>query len=131
MPARNPFSGVSALSVGLDHVEPERRDGLDHRRDLAPALVAEGVDGTGDRRRQLLAIDQAGVLQLAKPVGQQVGRDAGQLGAQVAVPAGASDELAQDQQRPSLAEHVEALGDRAVLLVAPWHGNNSTTQTSI
>ena len=105
--------------VGLDHVQAEHRDRLDYRRDLEPAIVAEGVDGARDRRRQLLAIDEASLLQLAKPVGQQVGGDAGQLAAQVTVAAGAADELAQDQQRPSLAQHVEAERDRTVLLVTP------------
>ena len=73
--------------------------------------------------------DETGLFQLAEPVGQQVGGDAGQLGAQVAVAAGAADQLAQDQQRPPLAQHVEAPGDRAVLVVAlpAGHGNNSTT----
>jgi len=50
-----------------------------------------------------------------------------ELSAQVTVAARPTDQLAQDQQRPSLAEHIEAFGDRAVLLVAPWHGNNLTT----
>ena len=35
----------------LDHVQPERCDGLNDGRDFAPALVAEGVDGAGDRWR--------------------------------------------------------------------------------
>ena len=133
MPARNPFNGVSALSSGSTMSSPNVAMAWMTGGTLRQPSSRQRVDGAGDRRRQLLAVDEPGVLQLAQPVGQQVGGDAGQLGAQVTVAAGAADELAQDQQRPSLAEDVQAEGDGAVLLVTPlgWHGNNSTTQTSI
>src|SRR6202040_4416998 len=115
----------------LQEVQAERRDSPDHRQHFYPANLGEGVDGTGDGRRQLAALHQPGGLEFAQPVGEQVGGDTRQGHAQVGVTAGAADELAQDQQRPALAEHVEALGDRTVLVVSPGHTTNYSRETRI
>jgi hypothetical protein len=54
--------------------------------------------------------------------------DAGKVPPQVGEPLIADDELAQDEQRPAVAQHVEGAGDRAVLLVvADGCGHASTS----
>ena len=63
-------------------------------------------------------------MQLLESLGEQIGCDAGQLSAQVAVATGSADQLAQDQQRPPLAQDVEPTGDRAVLVVVPAGGHS-------
>jgi hypothetical protein len=67
---------------------------------------------------QLLLLHQAGLLEVAQPVGQQVGGNAGQVGAQVGEATAPEGELAQDEQGPAVADDVERGGDSAVLVVA-------------
>ncbi|MDT5355966.1 MAG: hypothetical protein QOJ56_4498 [Mycobacterium sp.] len=70
-----------------------------------------------DRWGQLGAFDDASPFEFVKALGQQICRDARQLRTQVAVAARTSDELAHDQQCPTLTEHVEPIGNRTVLVV--------------
>ena len=84
-----------------------------------PPVVAEGVDGPCDRCRQLGAFDDASPFEFVKALGQKICRDARQLRTQVAIAARTSDELAQDQQCSAFTEHVQPIGDRTVLAVAP------------
>jgi hypothetical protein len=58
------------------------------------------------------------VFEVAQSFGEQVGGDAGQCRAEVGEPLLSERELAQDQQRPAVADAVERGGDPAVLLVA-------------
>ena len=110
----------------VEPVEPKPRDALQDRQHPLPAHVAECVHGAPDGRRQVGAIDEPGVLQFLEPLGQKIGCDAGQLVAKIPVAARTADQLAQDQQRPPLAQHVEPACDRAVLVVVPaeWHHAN-------
>src|ERR1700678_238097 len=118
----------------VDRVQPVQakpRDALQDGQDSLPARVAERVDGAPNRGRQVGALDQPIVLELFEPLSEQIGRDAGQLGAQIAVAAGPSDQLAQDQQCPSLTQDVEPAGDRAVLVVVPGSHDASLTNADI
>jgi hypothetical protein len=73
------------------------------------AGVAEPVHGTRNRRRQLGAIHQAHVFQFLESLGEQIGRDAWQLGAKTTVAARSAEQLTPDQQRPPLTGDVEPL----------------------
>ena len=69
--------------VRHDHVEPERRDRLHHRQHLAPARLAEGVDGP----RDWVAVaprDRPG----RRPRAREAGRPAGWWRCRAAVRAG-------------------------------------------
>src|SRR5690349_24172050 len=70
------------------------------------------------RRCGLLAPDESRSLELAEAVREQVGGDAGQPVLQVGVPARALQEQFPDhQQGPAVPDHVQGLGDRAVLAI--------------
>ena len=64
-----------------------------------------------------LAPDDAGRLEVAEPVGEQVGRQPRQAGSQVAVPGRADEELAHDEEVPPVTHRVEGAGEPAVLAV--------------
>ena len=81
--------------------------------------IAKGVHGARDRRCQVGAVDEPSVLQLLESLGEQIGRNTGQLDAQVTVATRSADQLAQDQQCPPLAQYVEPARDRTVLVVVP------------
>ena len=92
------------------------QDGLE-----APALVGQLVDGPRRRRRQLAAGHEATVLHLAESRGQEVRGDAGEGPIEVGETGGAGQQLADDQQRPALADDVECLSHGAVLAVRAFH----------
>jgi len=117
---REPVAADRVFGLLLGHQrEPPLGQGLEHGLELAAAR-GQAKEGGGDRRRRVLAHDHAGVLELAQPLGEQVAGDPGQPVAQVGVPARpAQRELADDQQRPAVADHVERFRDRAVLVVGP------------
>ena len=56
-------------------------------------------------------------LQLLEPRRQDVARDAGQPRGELAVAARPDEQVADDEQRPALADQLEGLGDAAVLPV--------------
>jgi hypothetical protein len=60
---------------------------------------------------------------MAKPIRQQVRGDPWQRVAEVGVPAVTGEQLAQDQQRPPLADDVEGASECAELPVGT-HGSN-------
>src|SRR5207248_6630140 len=83
----------------------------------------EPEDGRCDRRRSRLPRHDAGPLEVAQAIGEQVGRYAGQAMEQVGVAAAAAQQqLADDQQIPAIADHVERPRDGAVLAVGPHAG---------
>ena len=90
---------------------------LEHRPQLPPA-GGEPEQGGRDRRRRRLPGDDAVLLQLAEPFGEQVGGDPGQPVLQVGVARPVGDEqLAHDEQRPSIAHQVERPGHGAELVI--------------
>ena len=91
---------------------------VEHRPQL-PACLGQAVQGRGDGRRGVAALDQARRLEITDPVGEQVARDSGQAVLQVGVPARAPDqELPDDQERLPVADNIQRPGDRAILTVA-------------
>src|SRR5664279_1887634 len=82
--------------------------------------LGEFVHGHDRRRRQGAFDDDAGILQVSQSRGEQVARYAGQTVQQVAVAAGSQRQFADDQETPSLADHVERPGEGAELSI-PLH----------
>jgi hypothetical protein len=70
-------------------------------------------------RAAAIALDDAVLFEVAKPVGQQVGGYARKAFLEIAVTAGTSEELAHDEQGPPISHDVEAPSDRTVLAVGP------------
>jgi len=60
-------------------------------------------------------------FEVAKPVGQQIRRDAGQAFTELAVPRRSHQKLADNQQIPPVAHHIEGPGKSAVLTVVSTH----------
>src|SRR5829696_5193968 len=69
------------------------------------------------RRRQLALLDEAGGLELLQAVGEDVRPDSRQVVEQVGVALRPVHQLANDEQRPALADEAERAGDRAVLVI--------------
>ena len=70
--------------------------------------------------------NDAGVLELFQPIGQDVGRDAGQALAQIGEAVWADEQIAHDEQRPTLADQLEGARQAAELPVRPrGHGLHS------
>ena len=80
------------------------------RRDCTRSKAAPGSGGA--------PLDQSGSLQRSQPLGQEGTRDAGQPSLQLAEPMAPGQQLAQDQRRPALGEHLGAERDRAELAIA-------------
>ena len=120
---------VERLERDRQRVGPERRVAVrergdaaeaaeleDHRLELAPAL-GQLVDPRAGRRASVRRAHQPGALQLAQALGEHVGADLRQPGAQVGEALGAEQQLAHDQQRPALADEVERARDAAAVSV--------------
>jgi hypothetical protein len=90
--------------------------------ELAPVL-GQLVDGRGGRRRQLLPPHDSAGLEVAQPRREDVRADARQSAQQVGVAPGPVQQVADDQQRPALADELERVGDGTVLGVALHPGN--------
>src|SRR5919106_2624803 len=89
-----------------------------HGAKLLPVL-GELVDRGRGRRRQAPPPHDAIALELLEPGGEDVRPTSVKVGVEVGVAKLAVlDELADDQQRPALADDVEGVRDRAVLVVA-------------
>jgi hypothetical protein len=84
----------------------------------APACGRELVHGRGGGWRQPALRDEARGLQLLQPVGEDVRADPWQAGDEVGVALRPLGQLADDEQRPALADEAEGAGDGAVLVVA-------------
>ena len=64
-------------------------------------------------------LDDLGTLERTEPVGEDRTRDPRQAALELVEPARTTKHLAHDQERPTVAEDLARLGDRAVLRVAP------------
>ena len=112
--------GIVRVLLGHERNAPAGQ-ALEHGTELL-ASRCEPEERGGNRWRGVLAFDHARSLELAEPVGEQVGCDAGQPVAEVCVATGAAQrELANDQERPAVAYDVEGFRHCAVLVVGP-HG---------
>ena len=104
---------------------PER----DHDRlELAPAL-GELVDPRSRGRGERAAADDARLLEVAQALGEDVGADVWESGAQVGEALGPQQQLADDEQGPALADDVEGACDPAAVAVRALrrrHGAKST-----
>src|SRR5216683_6543919 len=90
---------------------------LEGRLELLAAR-REVKQGRRHWRRRFLTADEACLFHPAQPFGQEVGGNPGEAVPKVRVPARAEDqELADDQERPTVADNIEPLGERAVLPV--------------
>jgi len=120
---------VAAERIGGRRVLQQRRAPASNRlRDGAQLLAArrETNEHRRDGRRLPLPHGDAGGLELAQPRGEQVRRDPRQAVAQVGVAARpAQEQLADDEQRPAIADDVEGLRERAELAVGPHPGSLS------
>ena len=113
---------VAAERIGRRRILQERRapasDRVHHGAQLLAARRQANEHGCDGRRLPLPDGDARG-LELAQPCGQQVRRDPRQAGEQIGVAARpAQQQLADDEHRPAIADHVERLRERAVLAVA-------------
>src|SRR5581483_3287862 len=98
---------------------PERE--LAHHRPEPLPVLRELVHARGGRRRQRAPGDDPVRLEVAQAGGEDVGADTGQVVDEVRVPLRAVHQLADDEQRPALADQVERVSNRAVLVVALSH----------
>jgi hypothetical protein len=88
----------------------------DHRLELAPA-VGQLVHVRGGGRREVVAPDDAVVLELAQALGEHVRADPGQTRAQVGEALGAEQQLAHHEQGPAVADRIERAGDAAAVAI--------------
>ena len=95
---------------------------LDHRAlDPAPE-VGQLVDRAAGRGREPATLDEPSLLEVTQARGEEALADPGQRSQEIGEAARTKvDEVAQDQERPALADDVEGLRDGAVLLVASAH----------
>src|SRR5215472_2970112 len=93
-----------------------------HRLQRAAAR-GELVDRDAGRRFEHLVPHQAGLFEVAQPLRQDVGADAGQAVAHLEEPFRPEDQFAYHQQGPAVADDVERAGDPAWIAVAArdWH----------
>src|SRR5262245_11752885 len=77
-----------------------------HETEPTPA-VGEPVRGARRPLRVELARHQPLTFHSPQAVGQQLRRDAGQLGAEVLEPRGSPEQVAYDEERPALADQIE------------------------
>jgi len=85
------------------------------------AVLRELVDARCRGRRQLALRDDAGGLEVAEAIRQDVRADSGELLDEVGVPLGAVHELQYDEKAPPFSDEPERVGDRAVTVVALAH----------
>jgi len=106
-------SGLARREGGHAAEAPER----DHDRlELASAL-GELVDPRSRWRREGATTHQARLLEIAQALGQDVGADVRQSGAQIGEALGAQQQLADDEEGPALAHEVEGARDPAAVAV--------------
>jgi hypothetical protein len=109
---------AGVVLVGFRH--QRRAPASELENDGFELLTARGEpeEGGRDRRWRFLAGDDSFPFEVAKALGEQVGGDTRQAVMEVGVPARRlQEQLAHDEEVPAVADHVECLGDRAVLLV--------------
>jgi hypothetical protein len=89
---------------------------LAHDGPESDAVGRQLVDLGGSRWRQAALDDDLTRLEILQARRQDVGADPRQRVGEVGVALGALQQLADDQQRPALADQLERVGDGAVLL---------------
>jgi hypothetical protein len=90
---------------------------LDQRALQSSPEVGELIGGDRGRRRQLAAANDARLLQLPQSLGEDVGGRAADVAGQLGEAQRPEQQLADDQQRPALADPVESSGETARLVV--------------
>ena len=112
-------SGTPALQAHEDRLEPG-------------SPLGELVDVRRGGRREPAAPDDAGVLELPQPLGEDVRAGLGQAGVQVGEALGAEEQVADDEQRPALPDEVEGVSGRAPVAVAAHrdHASQATADFS-
>src|SRR5436305_1361084 len=124
--------------VDGEHVVPARllqRAGAPQRQveqDLVElaAVLGELVDQAGVELGAEAPANDPGLLELVETGRQDARRDLGQARQQLVVPLGTKHEVAQDEQRPALADHLEGAGDAAELSVGTgWMGDHAAVLT--
>ena len=104
----------SSKRVGALSCEHQRRappDQLVHGRSQLSTPIGELVAAL------CVTTDDPRTLELAQPLGEEVGGDACQAVLELAVARGANQQLAHDEEGPPVADHVEGFGEGAVLVV--------------
>jgi len=113
--------GVATRRLGQEGSAPMAEgleDGIEFK-----AAGSQLEESGGDGRRRVLAGDDAGVLEFAEAVGEEIGGDAGKAVAQVRVAAGAADEeFTDDEEGPAVANEVEGFGEGAELGIGAHGG---------
>ena len=105
---------------GIGHYWGYRNfEAADASTNISPWGIAE-PHHAGDHLA-LANLDHAGGFEVAKPVSQQICRDAGQSLAQFSIPRRTHQELADDQQIPPIAHNIQGPGKSAVLTVVSTH----------
>src|SRR5262249_58513226 len=96
------------------------REGTDHRPELAPP-VRQLVLGAGRMVGVEMPAHQTVLLHELETLGEDVGREAGQAGLEIAEAAGSAQEIAPHEGGPAIAPHFEGLGHPAALPADPPH----------
>ena len=96
------------------------RQRSDDETEPAPA-VSQRVGSARRALRVERARHQSLALHSAQAVGKQLRRDAGQLGTEVLKSRGAPQQIADDKERPALANQIERLRHGAVLTIPFRH----------
>src|SRR4051812_39863648 len=119
--AREPAGHLAAAVAVADDARRAARRGVvavaplhqrDDRRPEVEPLLAEAVLEALGALLVAVALDQALVDQPLEPLGQDVARDA-EIALEVVEPAHPEERVADDEQRPAVAEDLEGAGDRA------------------
>ena len=87
------------------------------------APFGELVDVRRRRRWESAAAHDAGLFELAQPLGEHVRAALGQAGVKVGEPLGAEQQVPDDEQRPPLADQVEGVGGGASVAIGPHRGH--------
>src|SRR5919201_1558789 len=128
----------SALEFEHDRVRSHRPIERQRRRAGRPAAkrkdrvlelstpVGQGVDARAGRGRELLSLDDAGPLELAQPLGDDVRAGVGEPPLEIGEALRAEQQLAHPEQRPAPYNEVACVRDRAGLAVCPRRRHPST-----
>jgi len=100
--------------------EAESGQSREHGPD-AFTIVREAVNHPGRGCWQLTLLDESSLLEVAQPVGEQVGRNAVLGHPKVREPLLTEGQLTKDEQSPAVTDAIERRSDPAVLLVALLH----------
>ena len=90
-------------------------------------MISYTREAAGGRQCPLVMMPAA--LEVTQSRGQDVCTDPGKVLTEVGVALWAVDQLAYDEQRPSVAHQVEGMGDWTVLVISPVHANECSAST--